>query len=501
MRHLPEKPYNGLTVVLAQPSRRDDKYLISGDAGIQFNEFLQKSNTSRWACDIRLADSVNEPLLKDTKGILLLGEPALHTWCPKYLDYKLTELRGTPLENRWGLPCICSFTPQDSSWVDRFANNEKKFNPLLKEEEFEEEKEDEEGLKKRHGATQRKNFRFWLGQDIQKILYKINGGEIYENKFDVRIYPRADEVIHALSSYQGEDLFYDIETDSERNLTVVGFSNSNSNTVYSLPIIDYTYNLFYGNSTFSILSALVNAQRRCCSVIHNSMFDLFVQLWKYKLPIGRKVYDTMLSQARIYPDVEKSLGHSLSCHPQIWVPFHKDEGIFEPKNHAQERQLLEYNAKDVIALRHLKRAQLELAKKDEGLLASINQANNLPYAFLINSLTGMKVDKEALDKQLSINDRYLNQLLRVGKILTGPTIDVLPSSSQSCVKYFHHALGYPIVGRSKKTNEPSLDETNLLKLKQKNPLNVMIDLCIKYRGIKKFSGSLKAEPLKGWHET
>lgn len=499
LKHLPVQKYNGLTIVLSQPSRRDTDYLISGYAGIMFEEFLQENNTSRFACDIRLAED-RSPLLSDTKGILLLGEKALKDWCPKYSDYTINEVRGTPLDNPFDLPVICSYTPQDACDLQDF---EGKFNPHLSIEDDDAEKIDDSGedSKRRGGFTQRKNFRFWLNRDVNKILYRISNKPIFDtSKYEIRIYPRADEIISAFKGRVGEYLYFDIETDSERNITVIGFSFSSSNTIYSFPVFDYNYSLYYRNDLYRILHFLCVALRDNTVVIHNSMFDLFVLLFKYRLLIGKKVYDTMLAQHRIFPGVEKSLGHCLSCYPQIWLPYHKDEAIFEPKNHNQERTLLYYNAKDIVALRVLKEAQDMECCNDPGLIASIAQANSMPYPFLLNTLKGIRVDKEEIEHQLAINARLLDQLLRVCRILTGDKVNLLPSSSQSCVKYFHEMLGYPVVGKSKKTGEVSLDETNLIKLKQKNPMNILIDICIKYRGLKKFSGSLKAQPLGGWHE-
>ena len=497
----PTKPYNGLTVVLSQPSRGDLelKYLISGHAGVIFNEALQKQQTSRWACDIRTVEELNEnkELLSETKGILLLGEPALHALCPTLKDYKLTEVRGTPIQSIYPRPTLCSFTPQDACDLQ---NYEKRLNPLLLESLEEDEKESDNEAKSRHGATQRKNYLFWLGADVRKILHKINGGEIYDSsKYVVRIYPRYDEIIAALDSLTGGDIYFDIETDSERNITVIGFSLSNSYTIYSFPILDYNYQLYYGSNTYRIVKALIRCLSRNRIIIHNCMFDLFILLWKYRLLIFDNIYDTMLAQKRIFTEVEKSLGHTLSYYPEIWEPYHKDEGIFEPKNSQQERQLIEYNAKDIIALRLIYAAQCKHSRDDAGLIESIQQANEAPYAFLISTLTGILVDEMGIAEQLSKNDQMLNQLMRISKILVGPMIDVLPSSPKSCINYFHHALGYTTVSKTDK-GQPKLDATNLLKLKLKYPLNAMIDVCLKYREIKTMSGHLKAQPLKGWHE-
>lgn len=494
MEHLPEKEYNGLTVVLSQPSRQDTQALLSGYAGTYFNQECLAPQTSRWRCHIRTADTIDKGLLANTRAILLLGEGALGIWAEAYKDYTINEQRGCPLSNRWNLPMLCSYAPQDA--VD-YKNYEATLNPLLSSanEEDEGESGDEYDTKKRHGRTSRKNFRFWLKRDTQKIIWSLTN-PLPKHNFEVKIFPMAEEVLEVLLHTKDEDLFYDIETDSDYNISCFGFSFSGSNVVYSVPILRYDYTLAYGKTTYKLIRALVLALNSNCVCIHNSSFDLFIGAWRYGLPFGRRIYDTMYSQHRCFPEAEKSLGHSLSCWPTIWEPFHKDESCFEPNNIEQEKQLWNYNAKDVIAMRLIKDAQLTYARNTPGLIDSITQSNKCIYSFILNSLFGIRIEDSVRLEYIEENDRLLTQYTRAINILTGSSINILPSSSKSCVRYFHDALEYPIIGRSKKTGEPSLDETNLLRLKLKNPLNATIDFCIKYRQVKKEQGSIsKLIPL------
>jgi len=497
MRHLPTKEYSGLTIVLSQPSRQDTNALLSGYAGVFFNQECLSPTTSRWRCDIRTSDTLSEGILGATKGILLLGEKSLKEWADGYSEYTVSELRGTPLRSRFNLPCICSYSPQDA--IDP-VDHEKRLNPHLNKEfddEFSNDSDAEINTKKRHGRTRRANYRFFLQRDVKKLLFGMeNACVTKQQEYPIELYPNLEHVCGVLQATKDSNFYLDIETDSERNMLCFGFSFEDDPVVYSVPIIRYNYELAYGPATYRIFKGLVKAIRYNTSVVHNSMFDLYVCATKYSIPFTWNIYDTMLAQHRCFPEAEKSLGHSLSVWPSIWEPFHKDEGIFEPRNLEQEKQLWTYNAKDVAAMKWIRRAQLNHAAVVPGLTESIEQSNSLIYPFLLNTLHGIRYDEARRHAMVEENDKLMMQYQRCIDYLVGPKLDVLPTSSKSCVRYFHDALDYPIVARSKKTGEPSLDETSLLKLKQKFPYNAVIDFAIKYRQRKKETGSLNFTPWK-----
>ena len=144
MRHLPVNNYNGLTIVLSQPSRFDlkSKKLISGNAGYFFeSEVLAPLKLDRYECDIRSSDTISEGIIFDTKCILLLGEPAFHQWTNGYTEYKLSEQRGYPLANDFNIATFSSFTPQDCCDIKDY---ESIFNPALSGSSSEAHDEDSE---------------------------------------------------------------------------------------------------------------------------------------------------------------------------------------------------------------------------------------------------------------------------------------------------------------------------------------------------------------------
>jgi hypothetical protein len=494
---------------MSNQSRFDQYELISGVAGHYFwTECIR--NIDRKSIDIRTADTISAGLLDGTKALFLLGEKAFKDWTIGYQDYSLNEQRGSPLENRWNLPCIASYLPQDAMDI---VDYEKKLNPLAdhETEEYETDEDETEYETKRKGKTKRSNYRFWLKRDTEKLdilirskktSYTYGSRQIREEDFILA--PSSQEIINFLRNTTSQFLYLDIETsvDGGYNMWCIGLATDTS-PIYVIPIFRYNGSLFYSN-THSILAALGTAFRRNTVVCHNGFaFDLFILCWRYGVPFYWNNYDTMIAFHRMFPHADKTLGHLMST--LTWEPYHKDEGIFAPVDIIQERKLWTYNAKDVAGMRLCKWAIDEYAKKIPGLPESINQGNACIYPYLLCSLVGILFDDEARNSIVDSNDKLMNQLLRLTNIATkevGYKETLLPNSSMSCVKFFHDYLNYDVISRSqrisKKTgrplNTPSLNEKALWKLKLKYPDNLLIDIAIKYRQTKKETSMLMFNP-------
>ena len=478
---------------MSNPSRNDTEELISGKAGYIFNEECLRPEMNRLQCDIRLVDDPS-PLLPDTKCVLLLGEKAhkLYTKAPTSLD----ENRGSPVIVN-GIPCISTFTPQDA--ID-MRNYEQTHNPNYQTvEEFltDEIAAGEVYESKGRGRTARSNYRWWLKQDTKKALriVKNNGvlpSEAYpEPQYILR--PSAAELITVLTTTKNDFFYFDIETDFETlDIRCIAFSfRSQPDVVYVFQVLDINYKPAY-HDIAKILRAFAVAMRDNTSVAHNgALFDFLVFAIKLRIPIGRRVYDTLIAQHRIYPDIEKSLGHCISL--WTYLPYHKNEGVHAYRSQMQADQLMYYCGKDVYGMMLVQVAQEQFASKDDGLRASIAQANRAVRPFLTMTYLGMHYNEAKRRAWVKENDRLMKQYLRMMKILHGPNIEPL-ISNKKCIEYFHKQLGYKIVGRSAKTGAPSLDEKALLQLKLKYPENIVIDILIKYRAKKKETGTLMFKP-------
>jgi len=500
LRNKPRLTYKGLTLILSNQSRLDNVSLLSGTGGLLVSDHCLRPEYNRLQCDIRLAED-KSPFLPDTKCLVLFGEWAMHHWLPETRGNSLAEMRGSVF-NYNGIPAIPTFYPQDAA--DR-SFIERRLNPLSKEyvidaEESWDDDNADEGDIKRYGRTKRSNYAFWIRNDIKKAKTILSSGLPKPHQQPTyRLYPSSDEVIQVLSKTKGGWLDFDMETDyEEQNLQCFSFTFDGS-TIYCVPVLDYNYKPAY-SALYRIMQALAIAIRDNTLVAHNGQtFDFFVLGYKYHIPVY-KVYDTMIAQHRIFPDIEKSLGHCVSY--WTWEHFHKDT---DSKGYLTKEQMMArllYCGKDVYTMCLVRKAQQSYAKTIPGLEHSIETAQAAVRPYIIAMIQGIRYDKAALDKLILTNDRLMMQYLRMLKILIGEEgirqirtfikgkAKAFPGSNTQCVAYFHHLLGYPPVARSLKTQKPSLGKKAMYKLRLKYD-NPVIDFVMAYRRVQKETSTLK----------
>lgn len=515
--HLPSLPYKGLTIIISNPSRFDVNELLSGNSGNFFNSECLRPGMNKYQCHVLDLESFNylgRRYLKDTKCVLCLGAKAQ----AEVMGVKTTlgENRGSPLYKD-GIVHLSSYLYQDCYDLQ---DHEGRLNPLLNGEISDDAtKDDSEGdtnaasEKSRHGRTARSNWQFWLKKDTKKaVRIAKDGGKLRLPVEPIyHIYCSSSEIIQTLNSYENTELFIDIETDSALNITCFGFSFGKEGPIYVVPCIRYAYILAYDNLG-SIFRELCRAMSRNITVAHNGAgFDFLVFPFKYRLPFGKRLADTLVMGHRAFPEVEKSLGHAISLHTDL--PYHKDEGVFEPQNESQERDLWSYNGKDVFGMREVYYAILSYADTVPGLRASIDQANASIRPYITAVLQGIRYRKDIIQQTLLDNDKRMMYLLRLLEAAVGSDIlkeirskgskSSMPSSSSQCVKYFHGICGYPVVGYgkpSKKDNKrkPSLNEKNFYKLAIKvGDINPVIDIVLAYRTLAKQSSMLQFNEYPG----
>jgi hypothetical protein len=491
--HPPKFTYSGLTIILSNPSRFDQTELISAQAGAWFNNNCLRPDFNRYQCDIRLADD-DRPLLTGTKVVLCMGLKAQQLWMK--VDTNLDEQRGSPVLRFNDIVYISTYLPQDCMDMknyESYLNTE--LSAQNKAEEAETKKEKGERAEKRRTPTDRANYRFWCQKDTRKAIDILKRGLRRTPPPEYIIYPSSKTVIDVLRAAKDKIMYVDIETDIiDRHLKCFGFA-FDTGPIYVVPFYRFNRELAYDNCG-AILGAIAIAMQRNLVVTHNGQtFDLFVLMHDYGIPF-RKAYDTLIATHRCFPSVEKSLGHCVS----LWThePYHKDEGILQPKSDRQEHSLWSYNAKDVFTTRLVKEAIDAYAATIPGLTASIEQAMSSIRPYLTTTMTGILYDEEKLKARVAYNDRVMMQMMRVADILVGKEAmewirgsgkGHMLGSSQQCVRYFHTLLGYPVVSRSQKTKAPSLDEPAILKLKLKHD-NPLLDAILEYRGRQKETGSL-----------
>lgn len=487
---------------MSNPSRLDLKCgdLLSANGGHFFRNDCLQPAVNIHQCEVRLKED-RSPLLPNTRCVLLLGKPATELWLSNTTN-TLGEIRGSVYEIN-GVPHIPSYLPQEA--CDQ-KDHEGELNVLLQTSkdysEGDEQKPDSvKAEKRRHGITSRANWKFWLKSDVKKAIRIVKGG-IPKPSFipNYIIYPNSEELIRQLRTIKNEYLYLDIETDENLHIKCIGISWSGSSDIYVFPLINHNYHRAY-ETLENILLALCIAIRDCIVVSHNgACFDWLVLPLKYGIPLGRRFYDTMLAQHRIFPDVEKSLGHAISY--WLYEQFHKDEGTGAYNTQQDMQKLMMYCGKDIYTMRLVHEEQMKFARTIPGLVESIQQVNDSVPAYLTMTLTGVHYKQELVDEIVKENDLLCMQYLRMLKILIGENSlralqrkskKPIPNSNTQCCLYFHGMLHYPVVFRSPKTFAPSLGKKSMyrLRLQHNNPC---IDIILAYREALKESGSLGFTP-------
>lgn len=506
----PIMAYNGLTVILSNPSRFDIKAsnetgkprMLTGAAGRWFLGIaLKEAGINPASCEFRLADD-ESPLRPGTKLMLCLGQQAQ----TRYLltSTTLGEQRGSPVEMTNGMIGISSYPPQEC--FDQ-KNYERAFRDNALEEDyvsiFDEDSEltgDDEmegdfkdDVTSRHGRTSRANFKAWLEADLRKVFFLLKNNIPRDNTEVIIV----DDVAQKLREHTGT-FYFDIETAPDLSIRCFAWC-SDEGPVYVAEMMNERDEV--RKDFFTVLLELTRVIRRSLVVIHNgTCFDLPVLIWRYGLPAKpKKLYDTMLAQHRCYPLLEKSLGHAGS----LWTfeRYHKNDGIYNPSTPTQQHQLLHYCGVDVALMRLVHRKQLQYATHKKGLMDSINHVNRAAVPYMIASLYGCLIDEQRRESVSRRHDLKATLFNKVAVALLGPQLEaslklkgkLFLSSPAKLVSYFHDIQGYAPVGFTGKNN-PKLGETELYKLALVIGNHPILKLALAYRENAKAASDLKLTP-------
>lgn len=177
LRSKPIMKYNGLTIVLSNPSRFDRLRLLSSTGGLLLDNHCLRPEYNSMQCDVRLKDEPS-PFLEGTKCLLLLGNEAMWKYLPETKLNTINEIRGGLYKYK-DIPTICSYLPQDAADI---KDHESSNNPLAAnyspDDSVSSDDDGDEGDVKTLGKTKRSNYAFWLRADVRKCK-KILGGNIH----------------------------------------------------------------------------------------------------------------------------------------------------------------------------------------------------------------------------------------------------------------------------------------------------------------------------------
>ena len=466
--------YKGITIILSKPSRFDKGKLLSGYAGQLFLKYLHPLTLLN--LDLRTLkehlELYNGKFRKDTKVVILCDQLAID----KLLHTKgsLNDLRGNVYSSK-DLIYIPTYAPQNA--VD------------MKNWEYPKDTElvvGEEDIKN-HGSTQRKNYKYWLYRDIHKAIRIAQNGVDKYSKFNITNPCSIENIIPILSCAEKQTWFLDIETTPNYSLTVISLGCMETKNIYTIPFYSYTKETFYPLHKYHILlKVLALSFKRNRWVAHNAMFDFFILAWRFKIPPPFDIYDTMLARHRIEPEPEKSLGHCISEY--LDLPYHKDDGIFEPKNHWQEKQLWDYNARDVETTMLLYDVMQDISSSDARLSDSIARGQKFLRPFLLSSLMGLRINREDLTSERRRLEKLYNQYQRVVNKLVGYELNI--NSPKQVAEYLYECKGFG--GKSKIKKDT--DSKTLIKLLAKYNVPVC-KVILRMRRIAKDCGVLD---FAGW---
>jgi len=349
--------------------------------------------------------------------------------------------------------------------------------------------EDDGGSTNKDSApTMRSNYRFWFKADMAKLLRKERRG-VY-GQFNPRRNLSTHQVCEWLKAQRDTYLYFDIETHPPTN-TVQCFTIANeTDPPIAVPIYDHRGTT--NHDLPKLFAGLAKAMSRNTVIGHNIGFDLGFLFHYHGVPYSHRIFDTMVTHHRCFPEAEKSLAHAIS----YWVNIrsHKgDAGTFTPYNSGQFNTLLDYNIKDVLVLREIVKAQRERMAGDTGLRDSVNEAMACIEPYLTAGFTGFEIDTRELKAKQAKLGKDLSQYTRAMRILTGRD-DFNPASNKHIQEWlFEGGLAYPIIEQTS-TGAPSTDIKTLYRLLIKFPQNVAMKLLLMFKEQAKVEGMLGFEP-------
>jgi hypothetical protein len=440
--------------ILALPNRHG---LGKGEVWEWFREQLPPTT------EIELLDATTSAIPTGDR-VLLMGQRTLQQFTSP--DASIFTSRGALLQC-YGRYATATFDLQDAF---DFKN--------MGHDNVYEESATDNATGKDRAATSKANWPFWITQDAKKLLAVTEPPVIESPRYLIPQY--LHQYTDRLLTVKDATIYLDIEVSLEAGkLDCVGVA-VNDSPVTVFPIYNYKHELHYPRGeVLRFLAALSTALQRNHVVVHNAMFDLVYLLSECRLPIGRDVFDTMLCQQRLFPEVEKSLGHAISM--WTWQPWHKGEGG-TPMSYEQQARFWEYNAKDVWTTRMVHRAQLRYLRDNPTYQPSVDQVMASIYPYIVATCTGCRIDnKQLLTLKHKLAAR-LHQLTRILRILTdNPKLN--PSSVDQLRKFFFDKLAYKPTGYTE-TGRPELGEKQLyqLALRYDNPV---LQLLLVYRELDK----------------
>lgn len=271
------------------------------------------------------------------------------------------------------------------------------------------------------------------------------------------IEPTLDDILEFSKTVKSE-LSFDIET-RPGEIICISFASSPTHAI-SIPTTKH-----YWGTTSKMKDALVAIEGLLTldgvtKVAQNMMFDLsyICRFWGF-LPT-KPWYDTQVAMHSCYSELLKGL--DFMCSIFTFEPYYKDDLKMWETAKLSNSVLYEYNAKDSAVTLEIKR-RLDNEMDKLGVRHTFYYMMDLIEPLLFMSLSGLKIDINALDELKKKLEKELNDAMNNAKMVFG---EVNFNSPKQLKELFYEKLGYDEV---RKDGKLTTDDNALKKLSKKHP--------------------------------
>lgn len=317
--------------------------------------------------------------------------------------------------------------------------------------------------------------------DLQRIAEEATFPDLRLPERDFDLSPDFERTKqNLLSIEEGRLLSLDIEG-YVNNLTCVSFTQS-PHTGFIVPWNTFTLDQ---QCELAPILAAVLGNPRIPKVLQNSLYDVFVFSYGYKMPVRGVVHDTMLSGWEIYPELPKGLATQASIYTK--EPYYKfNRKADDPLTHWR------YCCTDSAVTLEIQQAHERILSGTSRKHYEFNVALLEPVLYM--QMRGIRYDKPAALEEEARIRAEMADLQRIMNERSRTTLNV-NSPKQMC-QVLYTQLGYPPQHPiSKETRRP--DKTRLtanvdaiLELMKTSPDDPLLSSILAYRSKEKLVQSV-----------
>ncbi len=283
-------------------------------------------------------------------------------------------------------------------------------------------------------------WRYWIKFDLKRAKEESKSAAFPELGYNYILEPSFEKCLSYLKACREEDHHaFDIEV-SGKEVSCISFAKANDESAISIPFMQGTdrgvREYFSQEQEVDIWQEIAKLleSEDIISIAHNASFDTTFLNECYGI-VPKKIHDTMVAQAILWPDFPKGLDFVTSIYTKI--PYYKDDG-----KHAKAlgRNYWEYNAKDSIVLTEAWPEMVDDLQRTSRWETYERQRKLIEPACFMTRL-GVNADVEGLEEWSEELDRKYQKLLDEIESYTGDYGRLNPNSPKQCKEYFYEFRG------------------------------------------------------------